>query len=67
MKVAVSASGRDLDSQIDPCFGRCAFFLVVETDGMNFESFNNENIACLRRGLETIDRGDCEPERGIPL
>ena len=45
MKVAVSASGRDLDSQIDPRFGRCAFFLVVETDEMSFESFSNENMA----------------------
>jgi predicted Fe-Mo cluster-binding NifX family protein len=30
MKVAVTAFGRDLDSQTDPRFGRRAFFLVVE-------------------------------------
>lgn len=45
MKVAVSSSGRDLDSQIDPRFGRCAYFLIVETDDMSYEAFENENLA----------------------
>ncbi len=45
MKVAVSSSGGDLDAQIDPRFGRCAYFIIVETDDMSFEVFNNENIA----------------------
>jgi predicted Fe-Mo cluster-binding NifX family protein len=45
MRVAVSSSGKDLDSQIDPRFGRCAYFLIVETDDMEFEAFDNENIA----------------------
>ena len=45
MKVAVSARGQDLNAQIDPRFGRCAHFMVVDTDDMSFEAFNNENIA----------------------
>ena len=45
MKVAVSASGQDLNAQIDPRFGRCAHFIIVDTDDMSFEAFNNENIA----------------------
>ena len=45
MKIAVSSSGKDLNSQIDPRFGRCAFFLIVETDDMNFEIFDNESLA----------------------
>ena len=43
MKIAVSASGKDLDSAIDPRFGRCAYFLVVETEDMGVEVFDNEN------------------------
>jgi len=45
MKIAVSSSGRDLDSQVDPRFGRCAYFVIVETDDMSFEAFANENIS----------------------
>ncbi len=45
MKIAVSSSGKDLDSQVDPRFGRCAYFVIVETDNMSFEAFDNENIA----------------------
>ena len=32
MKVAVSAVGKDLDSQIDPRFGRAKYFVVVDSD-----------------------------------
>ena len=45
MKVAVSSSGTNLDSQIDPRFGRCAYFIIVNADDMSFEAFNNEAIA----------------------
>ena len=41
MKVAVTASGKDLDSPIDPRFGRCAYFMIVDTDSMSFEIFEN--------------------------
>ena len=45
MKIAVSSSGDNLDSQIDPRFGRCAYFVVADTENMNFEAFDNESIA----------------------
>ena len=45
MKVAISSSGKDLDSLIDPRFGRCPYFVIVETDDMSFEVFDNESIA----------------------
>lgn len=45
MKVAISTSGRDLDARIDPRFGRCALFIVVDTGDMTFEVFDNESIA----------------------
>ena len=45
MKVAVSSSGTHLDSPIDPRFGRCAYFVIVNTDDMRFEVFDNEGIA----------------------
>ena len=45
MKIAVSSSGNNLDSQIEPRFGRCAYLVVADTENMNFEAFDNESIA----------------------
>ncbi len=73
MKVAVSSSGKDLDSQVDPRFGRCAFFVIIETDDMGFESFDNENIALgggagiqsaqfvASTGAKAVITGNCGP------
>ena len=33
MKIVVSATGETLESQIDPRFGRCQYFLLVEAEG----------------------------------
>ncbi|MFO7750717.1 MAG: NifB/NifX family molybdenum-iron cluster-binding protein [Desulfobacteraceae bacterium] len=43
MKLAVSSSDNHIDAQIDPRFGRCAFFVLVETDDMSWEALENEN------------------------
>ena len=73
MKIAVSSSGKDLDSEIDPRFGRCAYFLIVETDDMSFEAFDNENIAIsggagiqsaqlvASKGAKAVITGNCGP------
>ena len=45
MKVAVTAEGPELDSRVDPRFGRCAHFLFVELEGLGFEAVENPNTA----------------------
>ena len=45
MKIAISSMGTDLDAQIDPRFGRCAYFIIVNTNDMSFEVIDNESIA----------------------
>jgi predicted Fe-Mo cluster-binding NifX family protein len=45
MKIAVTSTGPTLDDPIDPRFGRCAYFVIVETNDMSFEAFDNESIA----------------------
>jgi predicted Fe-Mo cluster-binding NifX family protein len=43
MRVAVSASAPSLESPVDPRFGRCAYFVVVDPDSMLFETIDNTN------------------------
>jgi len=43
MKIAISASGPDKDSSVDERFGRCPYFMIVDTDEMEFESMENEH------------------------
>jgi predicted Fe-Mo cluster-binding NifX family protein len=45
MKIAISSSGQDLAAQLDPRFGRCRYILVIHTDTMRFDVFENENAA----------------------
>ncbi len=45
MKTAVTATGSTLDANVDPRFGRCAYFLIVDTDTMEFEAIENSNAA----------------------
>ena len=73
MKVAVSSTGKNLDSAIDPRFGRCAYFLIVETDDMGFEVFDNQSIALgggagiqsaqfiVSKGAMALLTGNCGP------
>jgi predicted Fe-Mo cluster-binding NifX family protein len=41
MKVAITAQERELDSQVDPRFGRAKFLVVTDTDTDNFEIHDN--------------------------
>jgi predicted Fe-Mo cluster-binding NifX family protein len=43
MKIAVTAKTNNLESEIDPRFGRCSYFLIIDIDTMSFESISNES------------------------
>jgi predicted Fe-Mo cluster-binding NifX family protein len=45
MKLAISSSGKNLDAQLDPRFGRCAYFLIVDPADMRYEVFDNHSAA----------------------
>ena len=45
MKIASSSSGKTLDSALDPRFGRCAWFVVIDPADMNYEVFDNQSAA----------------------
>ena len=45
MKIAVTSTGQDLDSPMDPRFGRAAYILIVDADSLAFEVLDNaENV-----------------------
>ncbi len=74
MKIAVSSSGVDLDSEVDPRFGRAHYILLVDSDGLSFEVMDNsENLNALKgagiqtaaeisnKGAEVVLTGHCGP------
>ena len=41
MKIAVTSNGSDLDAQASPVFGRCPWYLFVDTETMGVEAVEN--------------------------
>ena len=41
MKIAVSAVGNTLDAQVDQRFGRCSYFVIVDSETMMAEAIPN--------------------------
>ena len=44
MKVCVTSEGNNLDSKVDPRFGRCQYFIIADIDTLAFEAVQNPNI-----------------------
>jgi predicted Fe-Mo cluster-binding NifX family protein len=44
MKIAVSSTGPSLDAEIDPRFGRCQYFIIVDPQTLDFEAIENSNL-----------------------
>lgn len=44
MKVVVTSTGSSLESSVDPRFGRCSMFIVVDTDTMSYKALPNSDI-----------------------
>jgi len=43
MKIAITAKENNIESDVDPRFGRCSYFLIVDTENMKFEPISNES------------------------
>jgi predicted Fe-Mo cluster-binding NifX family protein len=43
MKICVSASAGSLDSDVDPRFGRCQYFVIVDSKTMEFSAILNDS------------------------
>ena len=74
MKVAISAAGKNLESTIDERFGRCRYFIILETDDMSYEVIENTNAdlstsagiqsasLVASKGVEAVITGNCGPK-----
>ena len=73
MKIAISASSADLSSPVDPRFGRCPYFLLVDSESMDFEAVRNPHVASAsgagiqaaqmvaNKGVKAVLTGSCGP------
>ncbi len=73
MKIVVTATIPSLDGSVDPRFGRCPYFVIVETDDLAFEAEENPNIALgggagiqsaqfiNEKGVRFVLTGNCGP------
>lgn len=44
MKICVTAQGANLDAPVDPRFGRCQYFVIVDPETLQYEAIKNPNI-----------------------
>ena len=73
MKIAISASGQNLDADVDPRFGRCQYFIIADTETEEFEAISNDSAAAsggagisaaqmiVKKGVEAVLTGNCGP------
>ena len=79
MKVAVSSTGNGLDLPVDPRFGRCNVFVIVDTETMQAETLPNSGIgaahgagigasqAVVGAGVEAVLTGQVGPNAHMAL
>jgi len=48
MKVCITASGNNLKSSLDPRFGRCLYFLIVDGKGKLLKAVENTGVRAMR-------------------
>jgi predicted Fe-Mo cluster-binding NifX family protein len=73
VKIAVSSTGTGLDAEVDPRFGRCQYFVIVDGDTLESEAVENPNVMAsggagiqsaqlvADKGAEIVLTGNCGP------
>jgi predicted Fe-Mo cluster-binding NifX family protein len=76
MKIAIPSTGENLEANVDPRFGRCSYFLIVETDENKIkghESIKNTGVRAMggagitaaqlvaNKGVNTVITGNIGP------
>jgi predicted Fe-Mo cluster-binding NifX family protein len=53
VKIAISATNPSIDADVNPRFGRCEHFILVDPETMEFEPLENTNISAGGAGIST--------------
>ena len=73
MRIAVSATAPSLDAEVDPRFGRCQYFVIVDPDTMEVETLENPSTTAgggagisagqmiASMGAQVVLTGNCGP------
>jgi len=73
VKIAISATSPGLDAEVDPRFGRCRYFIIVDPQSMEFEALDNTHAMAAggagistaqmiaSKGVEVVLTGNCGP------
>ena len=73
MRIAITVAEPTLDAAVDPRFGRCPYFLIVDPDDLTFEAIQNESVALgggagiqsaqlmAEKGVTSVLTGNCGP------
>lgn len=73
MKMAISATGPSLDAEVDPRFGRCQYYIIIDPDTMQFEAVENSSMMAAggagiaaaqmiaNKGAQAVLTGNCGP------
>lgn len=63
MKICVTAQADNLEAQVDPRFGRCQYFIIVDTETNKFEAIENSSISAM--GGAGIQSGQLIASKGV--
>lgn len=63
MKICVTSRGDKLDSEVDPRFGRCNYFLFINSETLEFEAV--ENSFAQAGGGAGIQSGQLMSSKGV--
>lgn len=73
MKICITSTGDNLDASLDPRFGRCGWFLMVDMETMEFEAMANSAMdlsggagtaaaqAVIEKDIDAVITGGCGP------
>lgn len=73
MRIGISATETSLDAEVDPRFGRCPYFIIIDPETMQFEVMENSSAAAsggagisaaqvmVGKGVEAVLTGNCGP------